>query len=52
MFGGLKSIGSVVAGIMVAGAILDIAGSGKLGTAAQNMALMVTRGYGVSATGK
>lgn len=38
---------SVMATILVTGAALNIAGSGRLGTTVQNAAQFITKGYGV-----
>jgi hypothetical protein len=43
----MKNVLLFMAAILATGAVLNVAGSGRLGTGAQNAAQYVTRGYGV-----
>ena len=44
-----KAVVAVVVGIVATGALLKVAGEGRLGEAMQKIALAVTKGYGASA---
>jgi hypothetical protein len=43
----MKNLFVLMGAILATGAILNVAGSGRLGMSAQNAAMFVTKGYGV-----